>query len=268
MCFDISQKHTFVVCAYRESPYLEECISSLLKQKCKSTIIISTGTPNLYIEKIAKKYNLKLYINKGSSSLANDWNFALSCAQTELVTLAHQDDIYESDYSSSIWKAYLNSKMPIILFTDYSELRNGITVKKNTLLTIKRTLLLPLRFPCFWNNKFIRRRILSLGSAICCPAVTLVKNNVSMPLFENNMKSNIDWQAWELLSRRTGAFVYIPQAHMQHRIHQESTTSELLENSERREEDLMVFRKFWPEPIAQMIEKIYQKGEKSNSLSK
>ena len=29
-------KHTFVICAYKESPYLEECIKSLKHQKTKS----------------------------------------------------------------------------------------------------------------------------------------------------------------------------------------------------------------------------------------
>lgn len=268
MYYDISKQHTFVVCAHRESPYLEACICSVLNQSYKSTVIMSTGTPNTHIEYLAKKYDLKLYINDGVSSLANDWNFALGCAKTELVTLAHQDDIYDKDYSSSVWNAYLKSKNPIILFTDYNEIRDDITVERNTLLTIKRILLLPLKASCFWNSKFVRRRILSLGSAICCPAVTMVKSNVPVPLFEDNMKSNIDWQAWELLSRKKGAFVYVAKACMKHRIHQESTTSELLEKSARREEDLMIFRKFWPESIACMIEKIYQKGEKSNSLSK
>ena len=51
--------HTFVVCAYKESPYLEECINSLEKQKVKSNIIISTSTPNRYIEEIAKKHSFK-----------------------------------------------------------------------------------------------------------------------------------------------------------------------------------------------------------------
>lgn len=35
MKVDISKKHTFVVCAYKESQYLEECIQSVIKSKCK-----------------------------------------------------------------------------------------------------------------------------------------------------------------------------------------------------------------------------------------
>lgn len=263
---DISEQHTFVVCAYKESEYLEACVRSVLNQTYRSNVVISTGTPNDYIKKIAEKYHLELYVNEGKSSLANDWNFALNCVETELITLAHQDDIYEADYSMNIWKAYNKSQDPIIIFTDYNEIRGQITVENNQLLTIKRILLYPLRCSKLWKSIFVRRRILSFGSAICCPAVTMVKKNISIPLFEDNMKSNIDWQAWELLSRKKGSFVYISDPLMKHRIHKESTTSELLENSERKKEDLIVFRKFWPAPIASLIEKVYQKSEKSNSL--
>ena len=266
MSNDISSKHTFVICAYRESQFLEECVLSVLNQKCKSTVIMSTGTPNAHIEAIAKKYNLQLYVNQGKSSIANDWNFALECANTEIVTLAHQDDIYESEYSKKIVDAYQKAKDPIIVFSDYSELRGGAKVKTNQLLKIKRIMLFPLRFSCMWKSRFVRRRILSFGCAICCPAVTFVKTKIPVSLFENNMKSNIDWQAWELLSRVRGSFVYIKEPLMGHRIHQESTTSSLLVDNARKQEDLFVFEKFWPKWIARLIEKVYQLSEKSNNL--
>ena len=53
-------KHTFVVLAYKESKYLEESIKSVLNQTVKTNVVIGTSTPNKYISKIAKKYNLKV----------------------------------------------------------------------------------------------------------------------------------------------------------------------------------------------------------------
>lgn len=47
-------KHTFVICAYKESQYLEECIRSLRRQTVKSNIIMVTSTPNSYISDLAK----------------------------------------------------------------------------------------------------------------------------------------------------------------------------------------------------------------------
>ena len=34
--------HTFVICAYKESPFLEDCILSLKKQSIRSHIILVT----------------------------------------------------------------------------------------------------------------------------------------------------------------------------------------------------------------------------------
>lgn len=47
-------KHTFAICAYKESRYLEECITSLKKQSMKSKIILITSTPNRLIDEVAK----------------------------------------------------------------------------------------------------------------------------------------------------------------------------------------------------------------------
>ena len=267
--FDNSNKinlHTFAVCAYGESPYLEECIQSLLAQKVRTRILIATSTPNSYIYGIGEKYGIPVYINYGEKGLAGDWNFAYSCATTPLVTLAHQDDRYYVNYTEDVLAAAKKCRHPLIIFTDYNELRNGKTVTTNRLLKVKRLLLTPLKLTGFWKNRFVRRRILSIGSAICCPAVTLVKENLDSFSFKNNMKSNIDWQAWEEISRRKGEFAYTARPGMEHRIHQESTTSELIEENGRREEDIYMFRKFWPEWVAELIEKIYQSGEKSNEV--
>lgn len=261
-----SRNHTFVVCAYKESPYLEECIQSLLNQKVKSRILVATSTPNMFIRNVAEKYCLPLFVNEGEKGIAGDWNFAYQCTDTELVTLAHQDDIYMPDYVECMLRELNKCCHPLIGFTDYVEIRGESYIKKNRLLSIKRLLLLPLKLRVIWKNRFVRRRILSFGSAICCPSVTLVKENLDNFCFKNNMKSNIDWQAWEEISRMRGEFVYISNPLMGHRIHLESTTSKILASNERIKEDLYMYCKFWPKFVAVFLEKFYRSAEKSNNL--
>lgn len=260
------KSHTFVVCAYQESPYLEECIRSLQNQTLETTVCIATSTPNEYITGIAKKYQLPVFINSGEKGIAGDWNFACDCADTPLITLAHQDDVYCENYTKYIIESLNKCSRPLIAFTDYYELRNNKTVEKNVLLGVKRILLTPMKMRCLWKNKFVRRRIMSVGSAICCPTVTLVKDNLKFPLFKNNMKSNIDWQAWEEISRFDGEFAYVPHPVVKHRIHEQSTTSELLEIDGRKEEDLYMFRKFWPGWMANVIDFFYKTNERFNRL--
>lgn len=50
-----TSNHTFVVLAYKESEYLEECIKSVLNQSVKTKVVIATSTPNEYITMLAKK---------------------------------------------------------------------------------------------------------------------------------------------------------------------------------------------------------------------
>ena len=115
--------HTFVVCAYKESPYLRECIRSLCDQTVRSRIVISTSTPNASIRGIAEEYGLKIAVNERGMGIADDWNYALQQANTPLVTLAHQDDVYESNYTQRVLKAFRKDRNAIIFFTDYWERR-------------------------------------------------------------------------------------------------------------------------------------------------
>ena len=124
--------HTFVVLAYKESSYLEECIKSVLNQKYPSKVVIATSTPNQYIENIADKYSLAIKVNPNpGKGIGYDFDFAVSCGETELTTVAHQDDIYDYEYSDCIVKAYLKNPNSLIVFSDYYEIRDKGNVYSN-----------------------------------------------------------------------------------------------------------------------------------------
>lgn len=261
-----ANNHTYVLCAYKTSEYLEECVKSLLDQTVKSNILIATSTPNEHITNIAQKYDLPVYINEGIKGIGGDWNFAYSKAETPLITIAHQDDIYEPTYTETMLENVNRAKDPIIYFCGYGELRNGEKVYNNQLLKTKRLMLSPLKIRAFWHSRFVRRRILSFGCPICCPAVTFVKEKVGDNPFTNDYLSDIDWQQWEIQSRKKGSFVYNKAPLMCHRIHEESATTEIIGDSKRSKEDFDMFCKFWPRPIAKMISRFYSKSEKSNDI--
>ena len=258
--------HTFVICAYKESPYLGECISSLLKQTVKSRILIVTSTPNEYITRTAAEYELPVIVNKGQGGIVQDWNFAYKQADTPYVTIAHQDDVYFPDYTEQMLRQMRKEKRPLIWFSDYAEIRNGQIVKNNKLLHIKRMMLLPLRIKGFWKSRFIRRRVLSFGCPICCPSVGFAKANLPETVFQVGFRSAEDWQAWESLSRLKGSFIYNKTTLVGHRIHEDSETSHILQDDQRKQEDYTMFCKFWPKWIARLLTRAYSESEKSNEL--
>ena len=256
--------HTWVVCAYKESKYLEECICSILKQTVKSKIIISTSTPNKYIDDIAAKYKLPVYVNYGESGIGQDWNFGVSKADTKYVTVAHQDDVYENTYLEEIVN-YLNKKKDfIIAFTDYRELKNGKKIELTKNLKIKKFLLKPIKISN--KSKFMRKLSLAFGSSICCPSVTLNTELLGKTPYITKLKCDLDWDSWLEFSKYKGNFAYISKELMQHRIHEESETSNLIENNVRLAEDYEMFRKFWPKPIAKLLMRKYKKAILTNKM--
>lgn len=256
--------HAFVVCAYGESPYLEACVRSLVVQDGEPKILLATSTSNDAIRSIAAKYDLPLLVRDGKSGIADDWNFAISCAETDLVTVAHQDDVYERDYSRRLLAAYENSPDLLIYFTNYGELRDDGPVDSNELLRIKRAMLFPLKDGRLMRSKLVRRRILSCGSAICCPSVSFNLKRLAQPIFETSMKCDLDWQAWECISKQKGSFYYDSKILMYHRIHEQSETTHLIGDNTRSREDLEMLNKFWPSGIARLINRAYSKSQKSN----
>ena len=261
-------KHTFVICAYKESEYLEECIQSIMNQKTPSEVLMITSTPNSHITNLASKYNVNLIVNEGEGGIVQDWTFGYNQANTPYITIAHQDDVYTPDFSSEAVKRLEASKNPLIAFTDYGELRDGVYIDKNRLLKVKRLMLSPLKLKMFENSKFVRRRILSLGNPICCPSVTFVRDSMPEKIFNVKYRACEDWEAWEHLSKLSGGYVYLDRILMYHRIHEESETSNIIGDNVRTLEDYDMYCKFWPQWIAKILIKFYSKAQDSNELKK
>ena len=256
--------HTFVICAYKNSAYLEGCVRSLLQQNTASNVIAVTSTPSEHIRLIMQQMHIPLFINEDGPGIAVDWNYALSLVETPLATIAHQDDIYLNDYTSTMLEYMNGSACPLIFFSNYGELRGNQTIDRNRLLSTKRKMLWPLRFKSARSSLKIRRAILSFGSPICCPSVTFNLTMLQRPIFTVGYKSDLDWQAWERISKLDGSFEYCDRILMRHRIHEDSETSLLINNDIRTMEDLEMLKLFWPSPIAHFINLFYSKSQSSN----
>ena len=259
--------HTFVVLAYKESEYLEKCIKSVVNQSKKTNVVIATSTPNDFINGLSKKYNLNVIINKETKGLANDFNFAINCVDSDLVTIAHQDDVYDKEYTYEIMNQYNKYKDSIIFYTDYYEIRNKNKVYNNTNLKIKKILLLFTKSRFLSKYKFFKRSAIRFGNGICCPSVTFCKKNITeKDFFDSHFTCDMDWSTWEKFSKMKGRFIYINKTLMGHRVHEESTTTEIINSGVRTKEDYEMFLKFWPKAIAKLINRFYKNSEKSNKV--
>lgn len=258
--------HTFVICAYKENPYLEDTIKTLLNQTLKSKIILSTSTPNDYIKGICSRYDIPIVVNENPHLAGDDWNYGYNQAETKLVTIVHQDDLYSKYFLEESLKSLNKAKNPILCFTDYSELKQGKKVDCNLLLVIKRVMNFPLKFKTMNQSKKIRKRLLGFGCAICCPSVTYVKEKLGDSIFDTTYKNSCDYKTWVDLAEKEGGFIYISKRLLLHRIYAESATTLNLSENIRKKEDLEILSTLWPRKIANVINNAYALSEKSNKI--
>ena len=259
--------HTFVVMAYKESAYLDECIQSLRFQTVPSEIILATSTPCSFIEGIADKHCLPLRINTGTQGIVGDWNFALSQAQTPYVTLAHQDDNYEGCYTEKMLAVAARRNDVLMVFSDYAEQVGGELKTSTPNLVVKR-LLVAL---AFWGGTLIRSRfrkrlLLSFGSPIPCPSVMYHKALLGDFQFSSSFSINMDWDAWLRISSAQGSIGRVPEILQVHRLHQDSETSHGIADQRRASEDRVLFERLWPRPIAELLRRLYALSYAGNAV--
>ena len=259
--------HTFVIPAYKESPYLEACIQNLLAQTHKSEIIICTSTPSAYLKNLADKYQLSYLINPlDKGSIAIDWNFALAQAKTKYATIAHQDDIYHPDYTKSLMRHLQKDENVTIAFTNYSDLVNGKLISGSLNKFVKQVLLSPFLIKTNINHPFVKKMVLSFGSPICCPTVTYHKEKISGFKFSDEYVVALDWYAWLQLAKMKGSFLYVNKDLVKHRIHLESETTAQLSNGKRKKEEQQILQIIWGKRLAKIIAYFYAYGHKANNV--
>ena len=228
--------HTFAICAYGDSPFLENCIRSLKAQTAETDIILCTSTPSPYIEMLAAKYEIPVFVRDGKSDIQDDWNFAYEKADSRFVTIAHQDDMYARDYAKTLLEMAEKYPDMTVFTSDYVTVKERTMKKhKGSVEWIKTILRLPLRNPRWNGISQVKKAALIFGNPICCSAC----------------------------SGKKGRFICVERPLIYYRVHGGATTKKWIGDNRRMEEELAMFRKFWPEPAVQLLEHFYKKAYKA-----
>lgn len=253
----VRDSHVFVVPAYGRSPHLRDCLESLRGQTRPSPIVISTSTPYPELDRVAQEYGARLVTHSPNAGIGHDWNHALSQARADWATIAHQDDVYLPAFTEETLAVAARYPEARMVMTGYSELLDGRVRSSTPMLGIKR-LLLELGF--LGREQIVgrgaKRRLLKFGCPIPCPAVSL-RLASAVPCFREDLKVNLDWEAWLRLADEDGGFAYVRRSLMLHRIHTGSETSDGIRMGVRGREDLMMFQALWPAPIARLLARAY-----------
>lgn len=269
-------KHVFVVCAYGKSPYLERCLRSLKGQSVPAKVYLATSTPSPYIDRIAEKYQVPVFVREGESSLKADWRFALGIGGREhsLVTIAHQDDIYGRDYKKKLMEAADRYGDLSVFASDYVVLKtreetafDGTLYPAETKLVtgdlarlIKKILRLPLRVRIFSNRRFFKKSALMFGNSICCPSCTYNLDQTGSDLFVSDYSFALDWDNLLRLAQGPGRFVVCEEPLLAYRVHDGATTKQCIKDNRRSAEETEMYRKLWPKWMGKIFMHFYKKA--------
>lgn len=258
------QLHTFAVCAYQDSPYLEACIRSVTGQSRPTKVILCTSTPSPYIEKLAKAYRIPVFVREGEKGIGRDWNFAYQMADSRYVTIAHQDDLYGRDYVKELEKAVERFPDTCLFTTGYVTVKGRTLARGERLERVKRVLRLPLTFPWLNHMPPVKKAALCFGNSICCPACTYRKDQgegkMPQKVFSEELQFVLDWEHLIRLAEGRGRFICVEKPLMFHRLHGEAATNACMKDSLRLEEEERMFARLWPRPVVKLLMRYYKKA--------
>lgn len=271
--------HAFVICAFGKSPYLENCIRSLLRQTAPSEIYIATSTPSEHIRRLARKYGLPLWVRQGESGIREDWLFAWreGGKRKRLITIAHQDDCYCRDYAKTVLAMYERYPDMTLFCSDYvtlktreSRMADGTYYPVQTRICagdlvrlVKKLLRLPLRFRFYANRAWVKKSALIFGNSICCPSCTYNYSLIGDHMFDSGYSFALDWENLLSLAERPGRFVCVEEPLIAYRVHSGAATKKCIEDHRREADEASMFRKLWPDWMASLLMRFYKQSYKA-----
>lgn len=253
-------KHTFAISAYGDSPYLESCLKSLAGQSVPSEIILCTSTPSDYIDMMAEKYAVPVFVRTGEPGIGYDWNFAYAKAKGDLVTIAHQDDIYHHDYVKTLLETKEKYPDMSVFMSSSVTIKNGKLTEYGAVEIIKKLLRIPLRISAFNHIPSVKRAAISWGNPVICPSCTYDRKLCGENIFNAAYQFVLDWDALYRLASGRGRWVCVERPLIMYRVHADAATGKAIKNNIREYEEGQMFDRMHNEVFSGILREVYKKS--------
>lgn len=263
--------HTFAVCAYKDSPYLEECLRSVTSQTVKSEVICCTSTPSSYIRELTARYQVPLYVRDGASNIREDWMFAYGKAQGRFCHDRPSGRPIPQRLCRKAFKAWKKYPDLLLFASDYLTIRmtekegemKAIPEPFNMVWLVKKILRLPQRFHFLADRTWIKPEqclVWQFASAVR-PART-IKNRLGTICSHSEYDFALDWDNLYELAGKKGRFICSEKPLIAYRVHAAATTKACIEDNRRPADEMAMFRKMWPDWMVKILMHFYRKAYK------
>lgn len=221
-------------------------------------ITVTTSTPFDGLAELCSSFDVDLVQHAPNRGIGQDWNFALGATDSELVTIAHQDDVYGRDFTLAVEAAQCGRPGSAFYFCDAIEItESGGVRNENRNNRIKRAMVATaFAGRNTINDPLSLRLLLGFGNPIVCPTVAINRKVATNFRFREGLRTNMDWLAWLDLAS-SGPVTHINKPLVSHRVHSRSETARCIDDGARSREDFFVFQQLWPKPVARLLSRLY-----------
>ena len=241
--------------------YVQKAVESVLTQtssKWKLVLVDGSSEPELRSKQwIASLVNpsISYVANEGDKTMAGNWNFAFSAAQTDLVTLLHDDDFLHEDYVKEVLGLSAEQPQSSGYFCGAYIVNSRGGLSQTVADSVKRFLMPKDNILRIKGDKGLAS--LLKANFIFCPTICYRKSQLDAKPFSSDWKMVTDLDFYQKTIHEGGEFVGLKKQLYYYRRHSENQTSKLTQSLERFSEECEMYsmiatsyaKSEWPQSV-------------------
>lgn len=233
-----------IPCCNSNLGYLNLALESIFKQTSnnwKIELVDGNVQPNPQLKQLIqelKLINVRYVRNSSNLTMAGNWNFAFQAAETDLVTLLHDDDLLEPTYVERMLKLADSNPESAAFYTDVN-LINSEGLPTKTIADSVKNVIRPTNAIGVTHLKGDKGlSVLLKGCFIFCPTMCYRKSKLPEKPFNHSWKMVTDFQFYFDTLYCGKTITGINEKLYNYRRHDKNQTAKLTKDFTRFEEEI------------------------------
>ncbi|GAP74582.1 glycosyl transferase, family 2 [Pseudoalteromonas sp. SW0106-04] len=235
-----------IPCFNTDKNYIKTAIDSVCAQSCSNWVLhVVDGNPRAdsALQFLCESYSsdqIRYLRNPDDHSMAGNWNFAFDSANTELVSLLHDDDFLDPTYVAEMLILAKKHHLASAYFCDVDIVDSNSRVS-NTFVDVVKTIIRP-KYHEVTLSGDVGLSALLKGCFIYCPTIVFRKSKLPSSPFKSKWAMVTDLQFYADVLISGGSIIGSAKKLFSYRRHEGNQTVLLTATRRRFEEELCFYR--------------------------